>query len=114
MHLIYVSGEESKMRHLILLFIMFTVAMGPMDLEAKRRRGRRRGKRSKITTKYKYKKNTDVEFDEVELDGAFQKPEGYYSLKAKKNSFDDMISPKKNFNNELKNSVSTEQTAEAW
>jgi hypothetical protein len=80
---------------IVLLFGLLTV----YNLSAKKKSGK------SGSTKYKYKKQTEVEFDEVELDGAFQKPEGYYSLKAKKTKFDDMIEPKVDFLDELKNSV---------
>ena len=56
-------------------------------------------------TIYKYRKDTAVKFSEVELEGAFQKPEGYYSLKAKKTKFEALITPKYDFMDELKNSV---------
>jgi len=64
-------------------------------------------KKRKKSTVYKYKKRTDVEFSEVELEGAFQKPEGYYSLKAKKTRFDNLVTPKYDFMDELKRSVYT-------
>jgi len=59
----------------------------------------------KSNTKIRYKKDTTVEFSDVELEGIFQKPEGYYSLKAKKTKFETLISPKYDFIDELKNSV---------
>ncbi len=81
------------------LILMFLLVINLYSKEAK--------KSSQFKTKIKYKKETVVKFDEVQLDGAFQKPEGYYNLKAKKTKFDDLIEPKSDFLDELKSSVYT-------
>ena len=89
------------MRFLMLLGIVLMFMLSP-EIEAKKKKK----KRKKYSgTHLKYKKETTVEFSEVELEGAFQKPEGYYSLKAKSSKFDDLIEPKENFLDELKSSV---------
>lgn len=88
------------MKKLYVLLILISVFFVFANLNAKKRKSRK-----DVKTVYKYRKKTDVEFSEVELDAAFQKPEGFYSLKARKTKFDDMIEPKEDFLEELKNSV---------
>lgn len=88
------------MRSLLLVLVLLSVVFTFGDLAAKRKRSRKDKQ-----TIYKYRKKTDVEFSEVEIDAAFQKPEGYYSLKSGRFKFDDMIEPKEDFLEELKNSV---------
>jgi len=96
------------MKRITVGIIFFTFTFFVSDLsyaEKNKKKSNNDGDKEKVS--YEYKKETVVEFSEVELEGAFQKPEGYYSLKAKKTKFETLITPKYDFMDELKNSVYT-------
>lgn len=92
------------MRIISFIILLFCFTYFNLPIHAEEAKPKKKVEK-KTKTQYKYKKLTSVEFSEVELDGAFQKPEGYYNLKAKDTAFYNMIEPKEDFMDELSNSV---------
>ena len=52
-----------------------------------------------------YKKQTEIDFEGLEIDGELVKPQGQLVLERKKANFNPLITLRKDFNPELKSSV---------
>ena len=53
----------------------------------------------------RYKKKTEIDFEDVSVDGELKKPHGAYLLDKRQSSFNPLIRLKENFNEEMVNSV---------
>jgi len=53
----------------------------------------------------RYKKKTEIDFEDVSVDGELKKPHGAYLLDKRQSSFNPLIRLKENFNQEMVNSV---------
>ena len=53
----------------------------------------------------RYKKRTEIDFEDVSVDGELKKPHGAYLLDKRQSSFNPLIRLKENFNEEMVNSV---------
>ncbi len=53
----------------------------------------------------RYKKKTEIDFEDVSVDGELKKPHGAYLLDKRQSSFNPLIRLKENFNEEMLNSV---------
>ncbi len=53
----------------------------------------------------RYKKKTEIDFEDVSVDGELKKPHGAYLLDKRQSSFNPLIRLKENFNEEMINSV---------
>jgi hypothetical protein len=53
----------------------------------------------------RYKKKTEIDFEDVAVDGELKKPHGAYLLDKRQSSFNPLIRLKENFNEEMLNSV---------
>lgn len=53
----------------------------------------------------RYKKKTEIDFDDVSVDGELKKPHGAYLLDKRQSSFNPLIRLKENFNEEMLDSV---------
>ena len=52
-----------------------------------------------------YKAKTEIDFEDVSVDGELKKPHGAYLLDKRQSSFNPLIRLKENFNEEMVNSV---------
>ena len=59
------------------------------------------GEESKIV----YKKETEIDFEALELEGQLLKPQGALLLERRKASFNPLITLRKDFNKEMKESI---------
>ena len=57
------------------------------------------------TANVRYKKKTEIDFEDVSVDGELKKPHGAYLLDKRQSSFNPLIRLKENFNEEMVNSV---------
>ena len=55
--------------------------------------------------KIRYKKKTEIDFEEVSVDGALKTPHGAYILDKRQSSFNPLIRLRENFNQEMVDSV---------
>jgi len=53
----------------------------------------------------RYKKKTEIDFEDVSVDGELKKPHGAYLLDKRQSSFNPLIRLKENFNQEMIESV---------
>jgi len=53
----------------------------------------------------RYKKKTEIDFEDVSIDGELKKPHGAYLLDKRQSSFNPLIRLKENFNQEMIDSV---------
>jgi hypothetical protein len=53
----------------------------------------------------RYKKRTEIDFEDVAVDGELKKPHGAYLLDKRQSSFNPLIRLKENFNEEMVDSV---------
>ena len=53
----------------------------------------------------RYKKRTEIDFEDVAVDGELKKPHGAYLLDKRQSSFNPLIRLKENFNEEMIDSV---------
>lgn len=53
----------------------------------------------------RYKKKTEIDFDDVSIDGALKRPHGSYLLEKRQSNFNPLIRLKENFNKEIHDSV---------
>ncbi len=53
----------------------------------------------------RYKKKTEIDFEDVSVDGELKKPHGAYLLDKRQSSFNPLIRLKENFNEEMLDSV---------
>ena len=53
----------------------------------------------------RYKKKTEIDFEDVSVDGELKKPHGAYLLDKRQSSFNPLIRLKENFNQEMIDSV---------
>ena len=53
----------------------------------------------------RYKKRTEIDFEDVSVDGELKKPHGAYLLDKRQSSFNPLIRLKENFNQEMIESV---------
>lgn len=56
-------------------------------------------------TNVRYKKRTEIDFEDVSVDGELKKPHGAYLLDKRQSSFNPLIRLKENFNEEMVDSV---------
>ena len=59
------------------------------------------GEEGKIT----YKKQTEIDFEAIELEGELVKPQGALLLERKRAAFNPLITLRKDFNKEMKESI---------
>ena len=52
-------------------------------------------------SRVRYKKKTEIDFDEVSVDGVLKSPHGSYILEKKTSSFNPLIKLKENFDEEM-------------
>ena len=52
-----------------------------------------------------YKKQTEIDFEAIELEGELVKPLGEFSIEKRKASFNPLITVRKDFNKEMSDSV---------
>ena len=57
------------------------------------------------TANVRYKKKTEIDFNDLSVDGELKKPHGAYLLDKRQSSFNPLIRLKENFNEEMVNSV---------
>ena len=53
----------------------------------------------------RYRKKTEIDFEDVSVDGELKKPHGAYLLDKRQSSFNPLIRMKENFNKEMTESV---------
>ena len=53
----------------------------------------------------RYRKKTEIDFEDVSVDGELKKPHGAYLLDKRQSSFNPLIRMKENFNTEMTESV---------
>ena len=53
----------------------------------------------------RYKKKTEIDFDDVNIDGALKQPHGSYLLEKRQTNFNPLITLKENFDKEIHDSV---------
>ncbi len=52
-----------------------------------------------------YKKKTEIDFEDVNIDGALKRPHGSYLLEKRQSRFNPLIKLKENFNEEMLRSI---------
>jgi hypothetical protein len=79
----------------VLLIVLFTLGLaGPVLAQG-----------DDDSSNVRYKKRTEIDFEDVAVDGELKKPHGAYLLDKRQSSFNPLIRLKENFNEEMVDSV---------